>query len=75
VDEDMSKTQKNMESMKKAGFHWVDLDDVIELLNLHREELSTEALVQLMKHQEEKKGTAEFEVVHMLTSNRSAQAF
>jgi hypothetical protein len=74
VDEDMSKTQKNMELMKKVGFHGVDLEDVIELLNLHREELSAEALVQLKKNQEEE-GTAKFEVVLMLTSNRLVQAF
>lgn len=39
MDEDVSKTQKNMESMKKMCFNGVDLDDVLELLNLYKEEL------------------------------------
>jgi hypothetical protein len=34
VDEDVCKTQKNMDLMKKIGFHGVDLDDVVELLTL-----------------------------------------
>jgi hypothetical protein len=41
VDEDVSKTQKNLEMAKKMGFDGTDLVDVVDFLNSHKEELPT----------------------------------
>jgi hypothetical protein len=44
MDEDMPRTRKNIiEFAKKVGFHEVDVGDVEELLNSHKEQLSTSA--------------------------------
>jgi hypothetical protein len=50
VEGDVSKARKNIMGLgKKVGFNEVDLDVVEELLNLHKEELPPEDLIQPKK--------------------------
>jgi hypothetical protein len=77
MEEDVSEAQKNIMGLgKKVGYNEVDLDVMEELLNLHKEELSPEDLVQPKKeHEGEEEGTAKVEVVHTLMSKRLVEAF
>jgi hypothetical protein len=70
------KPGKNMEFVKKIVFDGDDLVGVVDLLNLHKEELPTEDLIQLKKeHSEKKEGAAKFEVMPALISKILALAF
>jgi hypothetical protein len=77
VDGNVPNARKNIVDLtKKAEFGGVNLDDVEELLNSHKGELSTEDQVQLKKeYLEEEEGTAEVVGVHTLKSISVAEAF
>jgi hypothetical protein len=63
------------ELAKKTGLDKLNVDVVDELMNSHKEELSTEDSVQREKKQEEEEETAKAEEVRTLRSQRLAEVF
>lgn len=78
VESDLSETREEIVSLaKKVGLAEVELGDVQELLDSHKEELSPQDLLDLEKEKERDKAEnkEEVDVVRTLTAKRLTEAF